>query len=235
MEDCLTAELTSPSPEFINMTASNQEKHANVVSGKKRQRDQEDHAINDEDRAKYDDGGVSKLIGACLVLLSDKKSWHRVSMAINNLRDPASKEENEEDVNSNDSESNDEDEEEESRSDDITASILLSSLANMTPKQSAHLQQLALDVGMGGHDPWRALILQICSSKALKWDMAIQAAKLVIEKKRARLNTGEEVFKALMKENKCKEKDVLEAIQMLRVVERSLLTRALNILDAPFR
>jgi hypothetical protein len=233
MEDCLTAELSSPSPEFINTSAINRETSSKVVFGKKRKRGQDDQ-MNDEDRVKYDDGGVSKLIGTCLVLLSDTESWQRASKAIENLPDHAAQEQNDdEDSRSGDSESNDEDDEE-SRTDDIAASVLLSSLANMTPRQSTHLQQIALDVGTGGHDPWRALLIQVYNSKALKWDMAIRAAKLVIEKKMTRLNTGEDVYKSFIKENSDKEKDVMGAIQVLRDVERSLLTRALNVLDIPW-
>ena len=123
-----------------------------------------------------------------------------------------------------------EEEEDDSRSDDIVASVLLSSLANMTPEQSVQLQQLALDVGMNEHDPWRALLAQVCKAKVLRWDMAIQAAERVIQTRTTRLNKGEHFYRSCAKDDREEERDVLHAIQALRDVERSLLTQALKIL-----
>lgn len=58
-----------------------------------------------------------------------------------------------------------EDGDDESRTDDITASILLSSVANLSPEQSTKLRQLALDMGRSGHDPWRALLLNLAHAE----------------------------------------------------------------------
>jgi hypothetical protein len=54
---------------------------------------------------------------------------------------------------------------------------------------------------MGGHDPWRALLSQVRSSKALNWNtaVAVKAAKLAIQAKLDRLNDGEVIYNAIMK------------------------------------
>lgn len=155
--------------------------------------------LSDRERCSYDDGGISKLIGICLVLLADTQAWLCTSKAMDNIPGSDNQVDKEEDLGSNDRASSDDEDDNESKSDDITASVILSSLADMAPEQSINLQQLALDVGMGGHDPWRALLSQVRSSKVLNWNTAVKAAKLAIQAKLDRLNDGEVIYNALMK------------------------------------
>lgn len=61
----------------------------------------------------------------------------------------------------NNEDDGEDDDDNESRTDDITASILLSSICNLSPKQTLQMKQLALDVGMNDNDPWRALMLNL--------------------------------------------------------------------------
>lgn len=58
-------------------------------------------------------------------------------------------------------ESDDDNDAASSRYDDITASILLSALANLSDKQCDEMKELALSVGSDGNDPWRALLLNL--------------------------------------------------------------------------
>jgi hypothetical protein len=239
MENYLTAELSLPSSDFSKAMKNNNGRQSNgaAMSGNKRQRDDVESSqpvLSDRERCSYDDGGISKLIGICLVLLADTQAWLRTSKAIDNIPGSDNQVDEEEDLESNVSASSDDEDDNESRSDDISASVILSSLADMTPEQSINLQRLALDVGMGGHDPWRALLSQVHSSKTLKWDTAVKAAKLVIQAKLDRLNEGQVIYNALVNEHS-KEKEILDAIQTLRLVEKSLLSDALDILDVTFR
>ena len=232
MEDYLTAELSSPSKEFVKWTKGQNQSTKSVVSGIKRQRDIDESkevGLNDEERRRYDDGGISKLIGICLVLLIDKECWQRTSKVVDGILGSAT---NDDDV----SNGQDIEDDDESRLDDIAASALISSLSNMTPEQSEKLQQRAYNIGMGGHDPWRAILsdLLVCNSEVFKWDMAVQAAKLVIQKRMNRLITGGDICKALRKTH-LEQREVFDAIQSLRMVEKSLLTKSLDILDIPFR
>ncbi|KAL3808153.1 hypothetical protein ACHAXA_003551 [Cyclostephanos tholiformis] len=163
MTDFLTAELTNPSNSFLS--------HSNHIEGSRICKDQSD----------YDDGGVSKLIGVFLVLLADDDAWERASAALRSIDDIISRrkrlsgemddsrsDEKHEDASPNNigsedevqSEANDDDDEL-SRTDDITASVLLSSLANLSDKQCEELQKCALSAGRGGHDPWRALLFYL--------------------------------------------------------------------------
>ena len=236
MEDYYTLELSLPSKEFLKYTKDEANMTiAAVLNGRKRGRDMDEpkpHIYSDGERSRYDDGGISKLIGVCLVLLTDQETWQRVSQGLESMI--CTNDDEEEDLGSDDSASDESSEGSDSRSDDIAASILVSSLANMTPKQSLNLKQLALDIGMGGHDPWRALLGQVCVTNTLKWDMAIKAAKIVIQKRTVRLNQGEEITEALL--NKfAEEKEILGSIQSLRMAEKTLLSQACDILDnVPF-
>ncbi|KAL7535770.1 hypothetical protein ACHAXR_006720 [Thalassiosira sp. AJA248-18] len=166
MED-LTAELTKPSRLFLS----------HLETGKECDDDGGDGSI-------YDDGGVSKLVGIFLVLLADDEAWERASMALQSIDDDGGnngmshegkngrnnehtdKQKNIEVApsqtdNEDDMDDAEEDDDDESRTDDVTASVLLSSIANLSLSQSMQMKQVALDVGMGGNDPWRALLLSL--------------------------------------------------------------------------
>jgi hypothetical protein len=86
--------------------------------------------LSDRERCSYDDGGISKLIGIWLVLLADTQAWLRTSKSIDNIPGSDNQADKEEDLGSNDSASSDDEDDNESRSDDITASVILSSLAD---------------------------------------------------------------------------------------------------------
>ena len=168
MVDHLTAELTNPSKSFLSHQTHIQDYRTST------------------DPSYNDDGGVSKLVGVFLVLLADDEAWERASMALGRISDMVGRHkrtsveidnsENNEDASlyniDNDSEiqsESDDDDDELSRTDDITASVLLSSIANLTEKQSEELQKFALSAGRGEHDPWRALLFDLvrldCSSR----------------------------------------------------------------------
>jgi hypothetical protein len=233
MDECLSAELSSPSSVFIkSIQTGNAGKHSKdfALRLRKRQRDEVDSEQDDisyEERSSYDDGGISKLIGICLVLAADDETWKRTSTAVDNII-PDNAEQNEDGYQSESDEacpSSEEENETESRSDDITASVLLASLGNLTQKQSTKLQQRSLDVGMGGHDPWRALLLELSnmtnSKKTLKWEIALEAANLVVQERLDRLMGGEESCHRI--KTTCPEENVaLGTTQALQLVERSL-------------
>jgi hypothetical protein len=226
MEDYLTAELCRPSVEFVA-------KRGDETKGGGRKRRRHDSAesaedLDDERRKSYDDGGVSKLVGICLVLAADEESWKRASSALDNMPD------HDDEAESNDGSNSDDESDAESRTDDITASIMLSSLANLNPVQARKLQQCALDVGMGGHDPWRALLMELSSVKTLEWEVALEASRLVMKEKMDRLVKGGEVCRELVAKYP-EEKEALDAVEVLRGVEMSLLSNALDILNIPFR
>jgi hypothetical protein len=154
-----TAEIGRPSESFLQtFRASSLSKNH-----PKRDRENESSSMNIEDRLAFDDGGLSKLVGIFLVLLADDAAWERASIALRNNFDNdhkgSSSSGNEAD--SCDSEAEDDERSEasdESRKDDKSASILLSSIFNLCPQQTEELLQVALHVGMGGNDPWRALL-----------------------------------------------------------------------------
>ncbi|KAL3781297.1 hypothetical protein HJC23_006521 [Cyclotella cryptica] len=246
MDECLSAELSSPSSEFMkSVTGSNSGQQSKDVGDRlrKRPRDEvecEQDNDRNEKRSSYDDGGISKLIGICLVLAADGETWQRSATAMDNIPidNGNENEDRDESESGEDDSASGEENETESRSDDIAASVLLASLGNLTPKQSTKLQQRSLDVGMGGHDPWRALLLELSnmgnSKTTLKWEIALEAAKVVIQDRMDRLMGGEESCQRLQKT--CpEEQGALETIHTLQLVEKSLLSRALKILDIPFR
>lgn len=245
MDECLSAELSLPSIVFTKaITTGTGAKPSKDVAVRlrKRQRDEVEYGqddISNEERSSYDDGGISKLIGICLVLAADDEAWKRTSAAIDNIPDNANQQEDgDQSESGDDCPSSEEENETESRYDDIAASVLLASLGNLTPQQSTKLQQRSLDVGMGGHDPWRALLLELGnmtnSKQMLKWDIAFEAAKLVIHERLDRLVRGEERCRKI--KSACpQEQEALDTIQTLQLVEKSLLSNALQILDIPFR
>jgi hypothetical protein len=163
MANHLTAELTNPSESFRS--------HSKHIKDYRTCMDQSD----------YDDGGVSKLVGVFLVLLADDDAWERASAALGSMGDMVSRhkrtsgeiDDSHGDKNNDgafphtiDSESeiqgeSDDASDELSRTDDITASVLLSSIANLTDKQSKELQKFAQSAGRGEHDPWRALLFDL--------------------------------------------------------------------------
>ena len=155
MDDCLTAELSRSSEAFLSSQLNQSKETGNS---------NEDTV----DRTVYDDGGVSKLIGIILVLLADDSAWERASIALQNVGTNADSEDEGDNVGKyndgktdSEGDENDSHDEDESRTDDITAAVLLSSIANLSPQQSTVMKQIALDVGLGGHDPWRALLLHL--------------------------------------------------------------------------
>ena len=91
--------------------------------------------LDDERRKSYDDGGVSKLVGICLVLAADEDSWKRASSALDNMPD------HDDEAESNDGSNSDDESDAESRTDDISASIMLSSLANLNPGDESGLSE----------------------------------------------------------------------------------------------
>ena len=132
-----------------------------------------------KDQSHYDDGGVSKLVGVFLVLLADDDAWERASTALGSIDNIGSRHKNKTgemhgshcddnfleashiniDIKDKvESESSDDDS---SRTDDITASVILSALANLSDNQCEELQQLALAAGRGGHDPWGILLFDL--------------------------------------------------------------------------
>lgn len=153
MDERLTAELTRPSQSFLESLSQSQSKI-------------HDDGLN-KDQSAYDDGGVSKLVGIFLVLLADDDAWKRASTALQNIANQdvhnGNKTDNEDD--GDDDSKGEGNEDDESRIDDITSSVLLSSIANLSPKQCMNLQQMALDIGRGGNDPWRALLLCLVHMK----------------------------------------------------------------------
>lgn len=247
--DHVTAELSLPSSSFMQRFEE-EKKHqtrddAGAV-GLKRKLNKNDGShsnsdMNDEERSAYDDGGVSKLIGICLVLSADEESWQRASRSLNEMERTITavddgegteksgkggkhnNDTDEEDENNSDAgncdESSDEDDEE-SRSDDITAAALLSSFANLSSEQSMQLQQRALNVGSGGHDPWRALLLDLIdfedgvdmkkkrkrssqsdsggeAKQSVSWSVAFDASKAAIQQRMDKLVEGEKACEAV--------------------------------------
>ena len=134
MDDYLTAEVTYPSISFLSLSSQSSRQY--------------------KEQSDYDDGGLSKIICIFLVLLADDNDWKRASASLDHLhistieKDEVCESDDDNDVAS-------------SRSDDITASILLSALANLSDKQCNEMKELALSVGSDGNDPWRALLLNL--------------------------------------------------------------------------
>ena len=152
-----TAEIARPAQPFLqSLRASSQAKNH-----PKRGRENGTSTMKTEDKLVYDDGGLSKLVGTFLVLLADEAAWERASLALQNFDD-----DHQESRSSGGSESEDGEHIEasdESRKDDITASILLSEIFNLSPEQTEALLQVALHAGAGGNDPWRALLDEIAN------------------------------------------------------------------------
>lgn len=181
-----TAEIGRPAVSFLQtFCASSQSK-----SRTKRDRENENFPVSleVEDRLAFDDGGLSKLVGIFIVLLADDADWERASISLQNFENDhkgSSSSGNEAD--SCDSEAKDDESSQasdESRKDDITASILLSSIFNLCPHQREKLLQVALHVGMGGNDPWRALLDGVAN--------AIATANSDIEQKLKKGKTAEQ-------------------------------------------
>ena len=159
MQGNWTAEIGRPAESFLQTfcPSSQTQNHS------KRGRENEVSPKNTEDRSAYDDGGLSKLVGAFLVLLADDAAWERAFIAMKNFDNDHKKISstgNEADSCESEAEDDErsEDSDESGRKDDITASILISSIANLSPQQTEELLQVALYVGMNGHDTWRALL-----------------------------------------------------------------------------
>lgn len=153
--DGLTAEIARPAQPLLEwLRASSRAKNC-----PKRGRENKTSPKNMEDEPAYDDGGLSKLVGIFVVLLADDAAWERASNALQKL-------DNDHEENGSFDGCEDEDDEcsyasVESRKDDITASILLSAIFDLTPKEKESLLQVALHAGAGENDPWRALLDEI--------------------------------------------------------------------------
>ena len=134
MDDYLTAEVTYPSNSLLSLSSQNSPQY--------------------KEQSDNDDGGLSKIICIFLVLLADDDDWKRASASLDHLHISAIEIDGV-------CESDDDNDAASSRYDDITASILLSALANLSDKQCDEMKELALSVGSDGNDPWRALLLNL--------------------------------------------------------------------------
>jgi hypothetical protein len=153
LDDHWTAEIARPAQAFLESP------HASVGGGENRA-----SSMNLEDEQACDDGGLSKLVGTFVVLLADDAAWERASNALQDFNYDI-----EESRNSGGNEADGDecsDTSDDSRKDDITASLLLSSIFHFSPQQTDTLLQVALDKGAGGNDPWRALLDEICACDA---------------------------------------------------------------------
>ena len=153
LDDHWTAEIARPAQAFLESP------RASVGGGENRA-----SSMNLEDKQAYDDGGLSKLVGIFVVLLADDADWERASNALQDFNYDI-----EESRNSDGSEADGDecsDTSDDSRKDDITASLLLSSILHFSAQQTDTLLQVALDKGAGGNDPWRALLdeIQTCDT-----------------------------------------------------------------------
>jgi len=283
----VTAEISMPSKSFMSadLKKNNTDYRSGNDNSKKRRRN--DDTSGEQDRSVYDDGGISKLIGISLVLMANEEEWHRISTALKEAMK----------AKRSTHDSDDDDDDDESRSDDIAASSILASLANLNASQTQKLRQLALDVGQDDNDPWRALLLFVSKVKAINeskdfnsnidemrkkqkienidgnatpnattngllWKLAFEAARLAIQKRMDVLLEGEKNCMSLLEEltresqkqqstsailpfsgkkkddlfeeeelNYEEKKDAIHTVQTLRNVEKSILLRAVEVLD----
>lgn len=151
LDDHWTAEIARPAQAFLESPRASVRDGENTAS-----------SMNMKDKQAYDDGGLSKLVGTFVVLLADDAAWERASNALQDFNYDI-----EESRSSGGSEGKGDecsDTSDDSRKDDITASLLLSSILHFSAQQTDTLLQVALDKGAGGNDPWRALLDEICAA-----------------------------------------------------------------------
>jgi hypothetical protein len=148
--------------------------------------------------AACDDGGAANLVGACLALSADNKSWTKARKAMNMVKDGGD-------------------------ADDVMSAAMLAVLlgVDVTP-----LQAIATDAGRAEVDPWPLLLKQaLSSSPPLVLVGAVRAAERAVEARLSLLN-AKEVPCPTTSEQEEESKLLLQAWKLgqgLRSVERALL------------